>query len=70
MNYIHPDLPEEEIRYFFDKVDEDSSGTISIAEIEKEMNSNNIVTDRGSRIKKTNTLKEDDIESKMNNSLA
>ena len=30
LDYIYSDLTEEEVRYFFDKVDEDSSGTISV----------------------------------------
>lgn len=30
LEYIYPDLTEEEVRYFFDQVDEDSSGTISV----------------------------------------
>ena len=33
LEFIYPDLTEEEVRFFFDKVDEDSSGTISVEEI-------------------------------------
>jgi serine/threonine protein kinase len=33
LEYIYNDLTEEEVRYFFDRVDEDNSGTISVAEI-------------------------------------
>ena len=30
LQYIHSNIAEEEARYFFDKVDEDNSGTISV----------------------------------------
>lgn len=60
LEYIYPSLPEEEVRYLFDKLDEDSSGSISVQEIEGAMNRHNIVTDRGSRLKKASTLNEED----------
>lgn len=31
LDYISPKITEEEVRYFFDKVDDDESGSISIS---------------------------------------
>jgi len=33
LDYLSPKITEEEVKYFFDKVDIDGSGTISISEI-------------------------------------
>lgn len=37
LDYISPKITLEEVRYFFDKIDHDSSGTVSVLEIEKEI---------------------------------
>lgn len=38
LDYISPKITPEEVRYFFDRIDYDSSGSVSLAEIEKEIN--------------------------------
>jgi Ca2+-binding EF-hand superfamily protein len=60
LDYISPQITEEEVRYFFDKVDTDESSTISIKEIEEEMSQHKIATNHSSIIKKANTLQEED----------
>jgi Ca2+-binding EF-hand superfamily protein len=60
LDYISPKITEEEVRFFFDKVDKDESGTISIVEIEGEMMKHNISIDRVSKLKKANTYQEDE----------
>jgi Ca2+-binding EF-hand superfamily protein len=60
LDYISPKITEEEVRFFFDKVDADESGSISIEEIEGEMAKHNITVDRGSKLKKANTMQEDE----------
>jgi len=56
MRYLNSDITAEEIRYFFDKVDENNSGSISVNEIEKVMNKNQISTVKTSPLKKAGTM--------------
>jgi Ca2+-binding EF-hand superfamily protein len=44
MYFLNKDLSNEDIRFFFDRIDEDCSGTISVYEIEKMMNFHKIRT--------------------------
>jgi Ca2+-binding EF-hand superfamily protein len=37
LDFISPKITLEEVRYFFDKVDQDSSGSVSLDEIEAEI---------------------------------
>lgn len=38
LDYISPKITLEEVRYFFDRIDMDNSGTVSLHEIEEEIN--------------------------------
>lgn len=58
------------MRFFFDKVDKDESGTISIEEIEAEMMKHNITVDRVSKLKKANTYHEDEEPPHLSEELA
>ena len=70
LDYISPRITEEEVRFFFDKVDEDESGSISISEIEKEMARHNIVFDLANKLRKANTYQEDEEGRELSEQLA